>query len=208
MRPVAQNNALANVIRGLAAEKNPACLVDAQGTFLFVNDAWERYAVENGDDPNYVGSAIIGTAWLDHLRGDDVRKTHAELLQRALRARGPHPRPVVQVGEANTATTSALLSTRFDPVLQSGEPMAIRIVHTIVRERPIGEVYEIVHRPAEDYRGPDGKIVQCPCCRRLRDPAEAEHWDFVPELLPNTNEYSHQLCELCAELHYPREEPT
>jgi hypothetical protein len=50
-------------------------------------------------------------------------------------------------------------------------------------------------------------VVQCPCCRRLRDPAEAERWDLVPELLAPAAPVAHALCELCAELHYPAEDP-
>jgi len=202
MRTAAHHNALATVIRSLAAESSPACLLDTQGTFLFVNDAWDRYALENGGAPGCLGSSLIGTCWLDHIKGPEARQIHATLLDRAVRTRGPHPRPVTQVGEANTATTAALISTRLEPVLQGGEPIAVRIVHRTVRVRPIAEVYEVVQRSADAYRDGTGAIAQCSCCRRVRDLAEPERWDFVPELLNGPQWFTHCVCELCAELHY------
>ncbi len=202
MRPAAHQNALATVIRGLAAEKSPACLLDTQGTFLFVNEAWDRHAIANGGAPACLGSSLIGTSWLGHIRGDEVRRLHASLLERALRSRGPHPRPVIQVGESNTPTTAALLSTRLEPVLQGGEPLAISIVHSTVRERPIADVYELVDRLPEAYQDHLGEIVQCSCCRRVRDPAEPDRWDLVPALLAGPVRAAQELCELCGELHY------
>jgi len=202
MRTAAQHNALATVIRSLAAENSPACLLDTQGTFLFVNDAWDRYALENGGAPTCLGSSLIGTSWVGHIKGEEARRIHATLLERAVRARGPQLRPITQVGEANTATTAALVSTRLEPVLQAGEPIAVRIVHRTVRVRPIDEVYEVVHRLADCYRDASGAILQCSCCRRVRDPADPERWDFVPELLERPPRFTLGVCELCAELHY------
>jgi hypothetical protein len=203
MRPPAQHSALATVIRTLAVEKDPACLLDARGVFLFVNDAWERHATSNGGTPACLGDALIGTNWLDHIRGEEVREFHAELLARALRRPGPHPRPILQVGEVNTPTTAALTSTRLEPVMiQAGEPVAVAIHHTLVRERPIEDVYDVVDRPLEAYRDASGEIVQCSCCRRFRDPADPERWDLVPKLLTGPAPAEQKLCPLCSELHY------
>lgn len=198
----APQNALASVIGTLAAEKSPACLLDTQGVFLFVNEAWDRHAAANGGAPGCLGSSLIGTPWLGHIRGETVRRLHATLLDQALRWRGPHARPVVQVGEVNTPTVAALVSSRFEPVLQGAEPLAVRIVHATLRERPVSEVYDLVERPPEAYRDAGGAIVQCSCCRRVRDPSQAERWDFVPALVAEPLETAQEVCELCAELHY------
>jgi hypothetical protein len=202
-----QQNALATVIRSLAADKSPACLLDTQGVFLFVNDAWDRHAIANGGAPACLGASLIGTPWLRHIRGEEVRRRHAALFERAVRAHGPHPRPVIQVGESNTPTTAALVSTRLELVLQGAEPLAIRIVHTTIRERPIAEVYDLVQGSADTYRHPGGEIIQCSCCRRVRDPAEPERWDFVPALLAEPPTAGQTLCELCGQLHYIEIEP-
>lgn len=196
-----QHNALATVIRSLAAEKNPACLVDTQGTILFVNDAWERQAEANGGAPGCLRAALIGTSWLGHIRGDAVRQIHAALLERILRARGPHARSVTQVAESNTPTTAALVSARLEQVLQGGEPVAVSIAYATLRERPIDEVYELVDRPADAYRDAAGDIVQCSCCRRVRDPADPERWDFVPRLIAEPPPTVQAVCALCGELH-------
>jgi PAS fold len=205
VRAHAHRNALASAIRTLAAEASPACLLDTRGTVVFVNEAWDRHAAANGGAPRCLGASLIGTSWLDHIAGDEVKEHHARLLERALRP-AARPPAVVHVAESNTPTTAALVSTRLAPVLDRGEPLAVSVVHSVVRERPIAEVYEVVHGSAEDYRGAGGELAQCSCCRRVRDPADASRWDLVPELLTSPPRATHVLCELCAELHYPRED--
>ncbi|GEJ58808.1 PAS domain-containing protein [Anaeromyxobacter diazotrophicus] len=201
MRPAAHHTALAAAIRSLASEKSPGCLLDAQGTFLFVNEAWERHAAENGGGPGCFGEALIGTRWLDHIHGDEVRQRYAALLQRALDASVPRPRTVTQVSECNTPSIAALLSTRLDAVLEGGEAVGVRVVHALVRERPIGEVYEVVYRPLAAYRDAEGRLTQCSCCRRLRDPGAPEQWDLVLEGLARPAPAAQALCGYCAELH-------
>jgi hypothetical protein len=202
VRNVAHHSAIATAIRNLAAEKSSACLLDAQGTFLFVNEAWDRHALANGGAPSCLGASLIGTRWLEHVRGDEVREGLADLLSRVLRKQGPRPRALLQMGECNTPTTSQLLSTRLEPVLHDGEAVAVRILHTVVRERPIAEVYDVVHRPLDSYRAEGGLVAQCSCCRRVHDPAEPERWDLVPALLSEPLAEARQvLCGYCAELH-------
>jgi len=202
VRNVAHHSAVATAIRNLAAEKSSACLLDSQGAFLFVNEAWDRHAAQNGGGPSCLGASLIGTRWLDHVRGDEVREGLADLLARALRDPGPRPRPLLQMGECNTPTTAALLSTRLEAVLHGGEAVAVRILHTVVRERPISEVYDVVHRPLDSYRADDGQVTQCSCCRRMRDPVEPDRWDLVPALLTQPLVEAKQvLCGYCAELH-------
>ncbi len=196
--------ALATAIRALCTERQPACLLDTQGTFLFVNEAWDLQGVRLGR--SCPGSSLIGTNWLEHVVGDRVKHRHAELLASAL---APHrPRgPLLQVCECNTATTATLVSTRFVPVVLGDEqPLAVKVVHTLARSRPIEEVYEVVHRPLEAYRRVDGVVRQCACCGRLGDPVEPGRWDLVPELLGVVPGAEEVLCELCSELHFAESE--
>lgn len=202
VRPAALQNALSVAIRHLAAERSPACLLDASGTFLFVNEAWDRHAFENGGAPGCLGSSLIGTAWLDHIKGDDVRRQCAELLERALHPRAGASRRVVQVGESNTPRRAALVSTRYEPVLAPGhDAIGVAIVHEVVRERPIEDVYDVVDRSPDAYRDRDGHLAQCSCCRRVRDPDAPDRWDLVPALVASAHATQHVTCALCAELH-------
>jgi hypothetical protein len=208
VRTSAHHQVLASVIRALSAEKWPACLLDCQGTFLFVNEPWDRRVREERGSDESLSESLIGTGWLDSIQGEDARRVYSDLLARALTLRDQHARPIVQICESNTPTTARLVSTRIEPVLMQGaDPIAVSVVHTTVRERPIEEVYDLVHRVADAYRDDRGQIAQCSCCRRLKDPAEPERWDLVPELLMDPPPVSHQLCELCAEIHYGVLEP-
>ena len=201
MRTASHHNALATVIRGLAWRSSPACLVDRQGAILFVNNAWDDHAVTNGGAPSCLGNSLIGTSWIDHIRGEEVRTLYREILERVLTNREPRHRPVCQVGESNTPSTAALVSTQFEPVMQGGDAIAVGIVHSTVRVRPISEVYEIVHRPVDAYRDSRGELLMCSCCRRVRDPEWTDRWDLVPEILATPPPVSYSLCDLCAELH-------
>ncbi|MDQ3034620.1 MAG: hypothetical protein M3Y87_19580 [Myxococcota bacterium] len=56
------------------------------------------------------------------------------------------------------------------------------------------------------YRDPNGMLVQCSHCRRVRrgDPSVTA-WDWVPEYVarpqPRT---SHGLCAVCLDFYYPK----
>jgi hypothetical protein len=203
-RPAAHQTAVSLAIRSLAAAPGPACLLDPSGSILFVNETWDRHAFANGGAPGCLGSSLIATQWLDHIRGEEVRRGYAQLLDRALHLRAQRPQRVTQFGESNTATRAALVATHFEPVLaHGGDVIAVAIAHEVVRERAIEEVYDVSARPAESYCDGEGRVTQCSCCRRARDPAEPSRWDLVPALIaaPPRAATVHVLCELCAELH-------
>jgi hypothetical protein len=199
------NGTLATAIRLLAAEAHPGCLLDCQGGFLFVNQAWDHFAAENGGAPGRLGSALIGTAWSDHLIGEEIRRYHAKLIDRALRSDGTRALQVVQVSEANSPTQARLVATRFEPLMVrgGGERIGIAVVHATVRVRPIEEVYPLVAGEERQYQDEEGRVIQCSCCRRTREPASGR-WDFVPSLVEMSPQGAHwAFCELCLELHYP-----
>lgn len=198
---VQPHSPLAEVIRRLSAAREPACLLDAAGTYLFVNEAWSDGPAA-GSEPE--GRELVGTSWLDGFRGEEVRRLHAEFLFHTLRPPpGARPRPEVHILERNTPTRSVLVAMKMEPVVLDGGPVAVAITHTAVRERPIGEVYPPVERSADELRDGAGVITQCSCCRRARDPREEDRWDLVPWLLEAPPEAATQaLCGLCRELHY------
>jgi len=198
-------SAFSEVIRRLSSARDPACLLDAVGNYLFVNEAWDREGVVAEER-----RALVGTSWLDRFASEEVRRLHAEFLFHTLRpAPGARPRPEVHILERNTATSAVLVAMKMEPVLLDGGPVAVAITHTPVRERPIDEVYPLVERGPDEYRAADGILTQCACCRRVKDPAEKGRWDLVAALVEAPPADAAQgLCGLCRELHYgqPTEE--
>lgn len=199
-------SAFSEVIRRLSAARDPACLLDAGGNYLFVNEAWNR----DGSAAAHDGRGLVGTSWLDRFDCAEVRRLHAEFLFHALKpAPGARPRPEVHIVERNTSTSAVLVAMKMEPVLLDGGPVAVAITHTPVRERPIDEVYPVVERELAEYRAADGTVTQCACCRRVKDPTEADRWDLVARLVETPPAGAAQgLCGMCRELHYgqPSEE--
>lgn len=193
-------------IHRLAADHDPACLLDLGGTILFVNEAWERAARENGGGERCAGAGVVGTPLLDHIRGDEPRRMFRMLFQRMLRrAADAHEPPVVATYESNAPDVARLVSTQMRAVTAPGGTLVgVALVHRIVRERPLAEVYPPVDAGDKDWRGPSGAVEQCSCCRRTRRPEAPDEWDFVPGLVAATPvDTVFDYCDLCRALHYP-----
>jgi PAS domain-containing protein len=206
LRALSNPNPLAVRIRVVSAESVPACLVDADGTILFVNEAWERAAREEAGGAGCMTEALVGKSWFDQISGEAPHREHEILFELALQRRGAGPGGhVVQVSENNSPSTARLIATHFEPIISPArEILGLVITHRIVRERPMAEVYAVVSRPESEYRREDGTIRQCSCCRRTLRADGSEEWEFVPDLLARPAGVTEYLfCPLCRELHYP-----
>jgi hypothetical protein len=192
-------HALSTAIRSLAASRSPGCILDTAGAFLFVNEAWERLPPDAGGPPP-CGTPLVGTPFAARLPDGPLRGACAAAVADVLASRGPAPR--VLAGEWNDAATARLVSTRIAPLVAGDGVIGVVLSRSIVRERPVEEVYEVGDRGDAAYRDAAGALVRCPCCRRVRDVADPERWDFVPRLASDPAASS-ALCELCAELHVP-----
>ncbi len=196
--PSSRSRPFTAAIRELAARPDPAVLLDLEGTILFANDAWERFARLGGG----FGEAALGTHLPEAIRGEEPRDALRRLL--AWAAHGPGGRTRSLTVECNGPDLARLVSMQVTPVLAGPEPIGLVIVQRVVRELPAGEVYEVVEGSADQYRSPAGAFTQCSCCRRTRRPAEPDEWDFVPGLVaapPPDAVFVY--CPLCRELHDP-----
>jgi hypothetical protein len=196
--------AIPSAVHHLSYTADPGCLLDADGTILFVNGAWERIALENGVGDRCLADALVGTRWLDHVAGDAPRRVHRDLFERALaRFRSGCGAPVSLVGEANGPEVARLVSTRLVPIVPvQGVLAAISVVHRTVRELPIGAVYPVARRPGQSYRNARGVVEQCSCCRRTKRPGPWDEWELVPDLVARVPPRTYfGYCPLCAELH-------
>jgi len=197
---------LAAVAAALETEAGSACIVDPDGVVVWVNAAWDRFAEANGGAPGALGSAVVGTRFVDHLAGGEVRSHHLAAFAHALRMDDPSPPGgLVMVGECNSPSTARLVTSCFAPLrTPKGELLGVSAVYTVLREAPIGECYPPVTSDPDAYRAASGLIRQCACCRRVRRPGEPACWDLVPALVAARHPHvSHGICPLCIELHYP-----
>jgi hypothetical protein len=195
--PDTPRDAISTAIRTAAASRSPACILDTDGAFLFVNEAWEQLPPEAGG-PSAAGAPLVGSSFLAREAQTAIRDAWRSALAAALSGRAE---PRIVASEWNDGETARLLSTRVDPIAAPGAVLGVVLRRSVARERPVDEVYAIGDRAEEDYRDARGRIVQCACCRRVRDPADASRWEFVRRLALRPAEAARDLCELCAELH-------
>ncbi|MFO0582067.1 MAG: hypothetical protein U0229_07345 [Anaeromyxobacter sp.] len=196
----------AHAMHQLASLREPACLLDADGVVLFVNEAWDRFASVNGGGTHAGSAGLVGTRWLDGIQGEDPRRVHAVLLHRAMRREGNGPGgAVIHTSEANDGVTARLVATRLEAILSpAGALVAVAVVHRTVRELPLAEVYPPLDADGDAYRCPGGGIEQCTCCRRTVRPDGSGEWDYVLSLAavpPRSTRFVY--CPLCLELHCP-----
>ncbi len=195
----------ADEVRLIAHLKDPALLLDREGIILFVNEAWDRFAREDGGGERVASASLVGTRWFDHISGDAPRRLHRLLFERVVRRLGPAAGGgVVQLNESNGPETARLVATHLEPVIGPGDQLTgVAVIHRLVRELPLAEVYPVVSGEESRWRGPDGAVEQCSCCRRVRRPEEHEEWDLVPGLVAEPPEQVRFCyCALCLELHY------
>jgi hypothetical protein len=195
----------ADEVRLLSRENSPALLLDREGVILFVNEAWDRFARDNGGGERVASAALVGTRWFDHIAGEEPRRLHRLLFERAVRRLGPAAGGgVIQLNEANGPETARLVATHLEPVVGAGGVLtSVAVIHRVVRELPLSEVYPVAAGEESRWHDAAGEVEQCSCCRRVRRPQEPEEWDLVPGLVAEPPEHVRfGYCALCLELHY------
>jgi hypothetical protein len=185
---------LASAQRILDREAESACLLDAEARIVAVNAAWDAFATGNGG-PGCTGAVLVGSHYAAHVAGEEPGQRLAASLRRGLAGE-----TVGDDSECNTPERFRHLRTLYLPVRarHDGPVAGLLVIHTVLREGPIGEVHP-AHPPDEAaYRGAGGLIRMCSCCRRARRLAGPQRWDYVPAWVSQRPaEVTHGLCEAC-----------
>lgn len=188
----------------LDQEAHVVMLVENDGTISFLNREWtlsaHRDSAPGGCDPK----AVLGRPYLDFVAGA-IRPHVAEAFNRAA-ALSPGFDSVWLHGECNTSTLRRLLTTRISPLWEQGgegNAAGLLVHHQLRVVGALDAHYALVEHAIDALRDDRQLIVQCGCCRRVREP-QSGRWSMCVALLQvSAKDTSHGLCELCVETYYP-----
>jgi len=177
----------------LEAEQGSAYLLGLDLSIQYVNEAWRRFARENGaPDPScgWDTQQPITT----HFQSPH-RESFALKFQRGL-----------ERNEAWSHTyecSSTEIYRKFNMHVRPGaERDGLIVVHSLLVEIPLlrnGSEFESL---AAQYTDTRGLIVQCSFCGRVREPATSS-WHWAPGLLgAQCQNVSHGICSTCNFQHY------
>lgn len=188
--------------RALDQETNNVLLLDGGKVICFLNRAWTESAEREHLPATCRAEALLGRRFLDFVAGG-LKPYLAQAFERAA-TMGPGIHSVWLHGECNTPQLFRRLTTRISPIWdpRQAEPTAYLIHNDVRRVGALSDRYVLAEIPIDTWVQNDGLIVQCGCCRRVRNPKTSE-WAMSIELLEHPVEHtSHGLCELCLETYY------
>jgi len=135
----------------LDAERWPAFVIDPAGVLVLVNVAWDRVAAGAGGPR---AAEAVGTRWLDHISGDDLRTFYAELFQRVA-AGGPGE---WVTAPCNTPERFRTFRERFELLRapRGSELRGVLVLTTQVGDCPLEEHYRVAPPDPARYRQPSG----------------------------------------------------
>ena len=166
--------------------------LDADGTILWTNLAWIRFAAENGGAPELI-SGFVQTRYLAPV-APELAGFYAEAFSAALETGVPFEHEY----ECSSAHVYRRFRLRVLPVGGAG----LLLSHSLVAEHPHGEP---AAPPLEArYRTEHGLIVQCAHCRRVRR-TDQYTWDWVPEWVERMpSSTGHAICPACVGFYFRR----
>jgi hypothetical protein len=189
------------ILESLSKDSAIAFVVDAALDIQHTNQAWVRSALRDGAIP-LAPSGLVGRNYLDFVVGP----LH-ELLSRKLHtalAPSTSAAGLLITSECNTPLYFQTLTTHVLPLRTAGASAeGLVLLHSLHINCLLSEREELFEEPFDTWRNAAGLLVQCGCCRRVRDARDdcwKMHARLVAEPAPNT---SHGLCATCLEAYYP-----
>ncbi len=176
---------LVSLMRALSGSDDVAYVLAADRTILRTNQGWSRFALANG------GASTLDRwprgACIDDAIPEPLRAFYLGAFSRAL-ASGER-------WEHDYECSSAETYRRFRMVAYPVEQQWLVVVNSLIMEEAMARE---VCAPCLTAYEADGVIGMCSHCRRVRNPAGHQRWDWVPAYVrsPPRN-LSHGLCEPC-----------
>lgn len=186
----ARRDDLGRLRLALATEPSPACLLGPGGEILAVNEAWDRFARENGGAPGCLGAQLLGKTYFNYIDGTGPRAYYEGLWLKVLAGA-----EVTVQSECSSAAVIRELRSCFTPISLGGDRGAC-VVHTVVAQRPV-EASETECADLRRFTDAGGVVRSCTSCRKVRR-ADGSGWEFVPALLEATPRVVQVFCPACA----------
>lgn len=172
----------------LDAEQSSIAILDRSTKIVWVNDAWTRFARENGAR----GGTELGAHYLAGITAPEL-KEHFERVFEGVLTSG---KPYQQQYDCPSPDLARRYHMRILPLERSG----FLVEHSLMEARAAGGGN--VAPDEATYRNEHGIVVQCSNCRRVRANDGAWHWirAWVADIPERT---SHGLCATCARYYWP-----
>jgi hypothetical protein len=159
----------------------------------YCNQAWDRFALENGGTPNVLAASVLHRPFLQFVL-EALRANFEELFHR-VRALG---RMQSQDYECSSAKVFRVYRMQVYPLRSGGGFVVInslRVVHPHTRA--------VCEPDDATYRCKLGLIHMCANCRRTRRVDAPSAWDWVPAYVERPRrEMTHTVCPFCREYYY------
>ncbi|GFE61750.1 hypothetical protein [Geobacter sp. AOG2] len=169
----------------------------------YFNEAWVRFARDNGGSPSLMSSECLGLSVLD-VTPEDLRPFYRELFTRAMASVTYRPRSISHEYECSSPEKYRRFAMNLYR-LEGGQ--GLLIVNALLVEMPHearGTVPVVPAADADAYLDHHALVIQCAACRRIKHQQHPGRWDWIPAWVRQPPERtSHGLCELCLNYYYP-----
>lgn len=187
--------------RALDAEPGLVCVLDAAGVIVYLHERWDA-VLPAGTPPAARSNELLGSRWLDAMTADTL-PYYERLVARVFALPDSVGAGLVHISQCNTPDLVRLCTARFAPLFDGDSPpVGATIVYGLETLGTVAEHYGMSPRPVEAFVDDRGIVVQCSCCRRLRNP-DGQAWEFVRAAVAEApSKVSHGLCSTCIALYY------